>query len=181
MWQRSSVFDELFDVFREFDSVFRRTFQDARTLPEAQRPVAQGSRLLPGLTWETGGVANWSFVPAVEWFTRDKDLVLRAELPGVDPSEVEVILQGRQLTLRGEKKASQETRQEGAVHYREVVHGRFERTFTLPEGIKAEQLKASFTHGVLEVSMPVEGVLPATVKVPVQVEDGGSRKSIKAA
>jgi HSP20 family protein len=180
MWRRNSVFDELFDTFRDFDTVFRRTFHDARALPEGRRELMAGSRLLPGLSW-TGDTSDWSFVPAVEWFTRGKDLVLRAELPGVDPSQVEVVLQGRQLTLRGEKKSAQETQQEGTLHYQEVVHGRFERTFTLPEGIQAEQVKASFTHGVLEISMPAEGVLPSTVKVPVTVDDGGSRKSIKAA
>jgi HSP20 family protein len=157
MWHRTRVFDDLFDVLRD---------------------VRSQTAVTPRQTSEAG---TWSFVPAVEWLTRGKQLVLRAELPGVDPEQVEVIVEGRQLTLRGEKRSAHESEPDAKVYYRELVHGRFERTFTLPEGIKADQVKAVFTQGVLEITMPAEGFVPATSKVTVQVDDGGSRKRIQAA
>src|SRR5262245_30112396 len=137
MWRRSSALHEI-GIIREIDSLFGRSAQDR---------------------------ATW--VPAVDCFTRDKDLVLRAELPGIDPGKVEIQVQGRTLTLRGEKQGTHETA-DGNVHHREIAHGRFERTFTLPQGLNAEQVKASFSNGVLEITMPAEGLSTAR-KVTVEI------------
>ena len=163
MWHRTGSFNDLFDVVRELDAAFRRSDPDAG-----------------GSSTQTGEVGTRSFVPAVEWLRRDKDLVLRAELPGVEPDQVEVIVEGRQLTLRGEKRSAHASDPGAKIHYRETGHGRFERTFTLPEGIKADQVKAVCAQGVLEITMPAEGLVPTSAKVPVEVGDG-SRKAIKAA
>lgn len=185
MWRRANAFDELFDVFREFDSLFRRTYQDQRNLM-ADDPVLIGTGNLPALAAGSRGVApriggvstEWAWAPAVECLTRGKELLLRAELPGVDPANVEVTVNGRQLTLSGEKKTSQET-QERNVHYRETVQGRFSRTFMLPEEVKPDQVKAAFSNGVLEITMPAEGVVKART-VPIEV-GAAQRKSIQAA
>ncbi|MGH9869116.1 MAG: Hsp20/alpha crystallin family protein [Candidatus Polarisedimenticolia bacterium] len=137
MWRRISPFIEL-DIIREIDSLFSGTARDAST-----------------------------FTPAVDCFTRDKELVLRAELPGIDPAKVEINVQGRSLTLRGEKQAAHEAGGND-VHYREIVHGRFERTFTLPQGLNVDQVKATYDNGVLEITMPAEGLSTAR-KVPVEI------------
>ncbi|HET9480537.1 MAG TPA: Hsp20/alpha crystallin family protein [Candidatus Polarisedimenticolia bacterium] len=189
MYRRTSSFDDMFDLLRNFDSLFRRALEEfrplsgemtGRALPPA---IAAGDQVLPAGS-ETGLLPSWgagrtlSFFPAVESFSRDKDLVLRVELPGVSPTDVEVSLTGNQLTIRGEKKAHRET-EEGGVHLQETAHGRFARTFSLPEGIKADQVKASCTNGVLEILLPSEAQQTAR-KVPIEVGDAG-RKSIKAA
>jgi len=151
MWRGISAFDELFDVLSGL---------------RGQAPRDGSSS------------TDRVWAPAVECLTRENDLVLRAELPGVDPAQVEVNVNGRQLTLSGEKKSSQES-QERNVHYRETVQGRFARTFTLPEGVKSEQIKAAFSNGVLEITMPAEGITRART-VPIEVGPA-PRRTIQAA
>jgi HSP20 family protein len=85
---------------------------------------------------------------------RDNTFYLKADLPGIEPQEVELTVEGNQLTLKGERKAEHEAK-EGAYTYREVRYGSFVRTFRLPEGVKAEDVQASYRNGVLDVSIPL--------------------------
>lgn len=117
--------------------------------------------------------------PAVECFTRKNEMVFRAEMPGVDPSDVELTVQGDRLTVRGETKTQHKV-EEADYFFREVDYGRFERTFELPEGVTAEEVKASFKNGVLEVTVPAKS-LPAATKVPIEITPGPKKKTVKAA
>ena len=80
-------------------------------------------------------------------------MFLRAELPGVDPSDLNVSVVGNTLTISGEKKDERET-DDASVYFREASYGKFERSFRFPESVKSDQLKACFENGVLELSMP---------------------------
>ena len=110
-------------------------------------------------------VADWT--PRVETFVKDDKLVVRADLPGVDPKEVDISLEGNVLTVRGERKAEKEE-----ANYREVSYGRFERRVRVPNGTDAEKIAATYTNGVLEVTVPLPK--PVTRKVPVEVATGAS-------
>lgn len=169
MLRRDTSFESLFDVFKDFDDL-RRAFLtewgQVPTLLPAQR------RMLPGVPMKS------QFLPAVEAFTKDKNLVLRAELPGIDPKDVELTIVGDQLILKGEKKEEQKV-EEKDLYFREICRGRFERMFTLPEGVRADQIKAQFVNGVLEVILPAE-TIQAQKKIPIEAPEGG-KKSIKAA
>ena len=90
------------------------------------------------------------FVPAIESFLRDDKLVVRADLPGIDPKQVDLQVEADRLTIRGERKATREDANRG---YREVTYGRFERTVQLPSGIDPDTIKATYKDGVLEVTM----------------------------
>jgi HSP20 family protein len=79
--------------------------------------------------------------------------VLRADLPGMSQKDVKVVLTGDVLTLRGERKR-ETTKSEGTCHRCERVHGAFERTFTLTSPVRADQVKATYRDGVLEVLVP---------------------------
>lgn len=188
MLRRFDPFDRMFDIFGDSDSLFNRTLDELRNLT-AQMP---GARLLPAGSTAPGGAlsppprgamsSGWTsgfFQPAVECFTRDGNFVVRAERPGVEPGEVEVSVAANQLTIRGQKREQRES-DEGNLYFREIAHGRFERNFTLPEGAKTYQVKAAYANGVLEITIPAEGI-PAARKVPIEVSDGTSRKAIKAA
>jgi len=105
------------------------------------------------------------FQPSVDAFRNDKDLVLTLELPGVEPGDIEVNVTGDRLEIRGKRKR----------HSEEV---QFERTFTLPERAKPEDVKASYAHGVLEITIPSASA--EARKVPIQVGEG-QKKEIKAA
>lgn len=118
-----------------------------------------------GDTWRS---SHTGYVPRIESSVKENTFHIKADLPGIDPKDIEVTVEGNRLTLRGERKTEQEG-QEGRYFHREVRYGSFVRTFTIPEGIKAEEVQASYRNGVLELAVP----LPASVlpkKVPVAVE-----------
>ena len=114
--------------------------------------------------WTEEGSAWW---PLVESYTKDGQLILRYDLPGVDPKDVDVSLEGNVLTIRGERRA-----EHGGEGYREVQYGRFERTLTMPEGLDPEKIKARYVNGVLEVTVPAPAA--ATRKVPIEVAHQGA-------
>ena len=102
-------------------------------------------------------------------------MFLRAELPGVEPSDLNVSVMGNTLTISGEKKDERET-DDANVFFREASYGKFERSFRLPQGVKSDQLKACFENGVLELSMPS----PAHAEPrKVQIEVAASPKQEK--
>jgi HSP20 family protein len=93
----------------------------------------------------------WS--PQVEVFERDNELVLRVDLPGLTRDDINIELADDSLTIEGERKNEHEETGEG--YYRsERSYGQFYRRIPMPEGVKAEDAKASFSNGVLEVTMP---------------------------
>ncbi len=158
---------DLFDLFSEFDDAFRSFFAD---------PWGSGRRMLtPGAPGDRPAVRAAAFRPAMEAITRDGNLVLRAELPGVDPSDVEVTLTGNTLVIRGEKKQDL-SREDGAFVLREIARGTFERSFTLPEEAVDGDITANHVNGVLEVTIPMKN-LPASKRIPVGT---GGRKTISS-
>ena len=82
------------------------------------------------------------WMPSVESYTKDNKLVFKAELPGVDPKDLDVSIVDRELVIKGERKAEKDAKEENYI-YREINYGSFERHFVLPEGVKTEELKAS--------------------------------------
>jgi HSP20 family protein len=138
-----SMFRGLDGLHRDIDALFDGVF---------------GSR-------DVAPVTNWT--PRVDTFVKDDKLVVRADLPGVDPKEVDISLEGNVLTVSGERKAEKEE-----ANYREVSYGRFERRVRVPNGTDAEKIAATYTNGVLEVTVPLPK--PVTRKVPIDVTTGTS-------
>ena len=109
-----------------------------------------------------------SYVPQIESAVRDNTLWVKADLPGIDPKEVEVTVEGNRLTLRGQRKAEHEGSEEGYFH-REVQYGTFIRSFTIPEGVKAEDIQAKYHNGVLELSVPLPAAMqPKKVNIAIE-------------
>ena len=94
-----------------------------------------------------------TFSPPVDVEETSDAFVVRADLPGVNEKDVKVNLHGDTLTLRAERKREQ-TSKEGSLHRTERVYGMFERSFTLGSPVRADQVKASYRSGVLEVRVP---------------------------
>jgi HSP20 family protein len=111
--------------------------------------------------------------PPIESFVDGDRLIVRADLPGVDPKDVEVTVTGNILTLKGTRRYEHESKERDFIH-REVSYGSFERSLTLPEGIKAEQVKASYRNGVLELTVPMPQSMAAR-KVPVEIGPGETK------
>jgi HSP20 family protein len=128
--------------------------------------------------WERAGMP-WRLVPTgyapqIDSYRDGTTFRIKADLPGVDPQDVELTVKDNQLTLKGERKAEQEQKNGNRLQ-QEVRYGSFARTFTLPEGVQAEEVQARYHHGVLEVTVQLPAAqLPK--KVPVQIE-GAERQA----
>jgi len=187
MTTRHTLFDEMSELVRQFDTLLERAFGETRLpigrgfrrplLGPARATTELGTgRTLPSTLPETAWTTY--FYPQIECFRREKELVLRAELPGVDPEKIDIDVDGDRLTIRGEKTTKKEVK-ETDYYMQETGYGRFERSFTMPEGVKADQIKADFSNGVLEIRIPYEAKAP-TKKVPIEVK-ATEKKPVKAA
>jgi HSP20 family protein len=105
----------------------------------------------PTATGRNGTVRRW--LPAMDLIETDGHYVLRADLPGLSDEDVNVQLEDNVLTISGERKAEQETKQEG-VYRLERAFGSFARSLTLPEGVDPDAVEAHFDRGVLEIRIP---------------------------
>ena len=117
--------------------------------------------------WEFRDSAAAAWTPPVDIFEQADHIRILAELPGVKPEHVKLSVEGNVLTLSGTKEQVAEERTE-RVHRYERTYGAFERTFTLPATIDANNIKASYEHGVLVVTLPkVEKAKPRQIPVSV--------------
>jgi HSP20 family protein len=99
----------------------------------------------------TQPAASW--LPAAEGWLEDGTYVIQVALPGVDPKDVEMSLMDNILTVKGERKANHDAT--GKDYFvREVEYGTFQRGVTLPEGVDAAQVEATYANGMLEVRVP---------------------------
>jgi len=104
-----------------------------------------------GRVWGEVGRAEWA--PEIEVFERGGQLIVRADLPGLTSNDVKAEITDNALTIHGERKREHKEEREG--WYRsERSYGSFFRSIPLPEGINADEAKASFRDGVLEITMP---------------------------
>lgn len=92
-------------------------------------------------------------MPRVDMIDRATELLIRAELPGIDKEHVHLEVAGDLLTIRGER-AQEETHAEDNVYRAEILRGAFSRTLRLPSGLDTEVAEAAFEKGVLEIHLP---------------------------
>jgi HSP20 family protein len=102
---------------------------------------------------ELQSVTEGSWAPAVDIHESKESIVIDAEVPGVDQKDIKVSITDNILTIQGEKK-QQKTVEEENFHRVERFYGTFSRSFNLPAGVKADQIKASFKDGVLKIILP---------------------------
>lgn len=93
------------------------------------------------------------WLPSLDVAETKGDLVVRAELPGMDPKDIEITLSEGVLTIRGDKKQEKEEREEG-YHLIERSYGSFTRSIRLPKDVQSDKINASFKNGVLKVVLP---------------------------
>ena len=93
------------------------------------------------------------FIPTTDVYARNGSLVVKIDLPGVEPQDIHVKVFEGELTVTGERKAAKEVNEDG-YYRKETTYGFFERHMTVPKGIKESEIKAEYDNGVLEISMP---------------------------
>jgi len=152
--------DHLFDEFQEgwpFGSMRRRA---AHTM---------------GAPFHTMGAPfEWGFrSPVVDFVDRGKSIELKAELPGMDESDIEVHLTDRVLTISGEKKEEHVEGEKDSDYYlSERRYGSFKRSISIPEEVDTDKVEASFKKGVLTVSLPKDVKALKKAK-KIEVKSGG--------
>ena len=108
------------------------------------------------------------WLPQIDVTTRDGQLLVHADLPGLKQEDVKVSVQDGLLSIAGERSDKHEDNRDG-VYRRERSYGSFNRQIALPEGVDPEAIKASFENGVLEVTMPMpKEKAPQGRSIPIQ-------------
>jgi HSP20 family protein len=145
---------ELENMRRDFDELFGRFFGGKARLADGLAGLSQ---------------------PPIETFIEGDKLFVRAEMPGVDPKEIEVSVSGNILTIRAAREQRHEKKERDFLH-QEISYGKMERSLSLPPGTTGEGIQASYRNGILELTVPLPKELSPR-KVPVQVEnDGGGMR-----
>lgn len=127
-WRRSR---ELRPFWRDMDDFMTRFFKDMPMTREGA----------------------WGWVPTVDVTETDGNVMVKAELPGMEPKDIDIDITGDVLTLKGEKKSEEEKKDE-KHYFRERHYGTFQRSFQLPAGVESDKVDASFKNGVLTVNIP---------------------------
>jgi HSP20 family protein len=110
-----------------------------------------------------GGLQGWS--PAVDIFETDNSVVVKAEMPGVDPKDIEARIQDGTLYLKGERKFKNEVKKEN-YHLVERSYGSFTRSFILPTSVDSDNVKAEYKDGVLTLTLrKKEEAKPKIIKI----------------
>jgi HSP20 family protein len=105
------------------------------------------------------------YTPEVESYRKDNDLMFRMAIPGVNPKDVDVTVQGRYIRIKAERQRPADVKEED-WHVRGFSYGRIERTWILPESVDLNKIEANFKNGVLEIRMPAaEKLLPKKIEV----------------
>jgi len=102
---------------------------------------------------DTEGMKYGAWSPAVDIYETETDIVLSAEIPGMDASDVDVEVNENTLTLKGERKMEKDVKEE-SFHRVERAYGAFMRSFTLPSSVDQEKITANYSKGVLEIRIP---------------------------
>lgn len=132
----------------------------------------------PSFRWPTSAIAApdavaWS--PEIDVFEKDHRLVTKVDLPGMKKEDVKVEVTDGHLAISGERKSETEETKDN-VYRCEREYGSFYRAVPLPEGVKIEDVKASFSDGVLEVSVPLPVKSEAKVR-KVEIEEAKATKA----
>ena len=123
-----------------------------------------------GYDWPFGEVTTGAWTPVVDIFEEAGFLRIVAEVPGVKPENVKILVEGNLLTIQGTKEQVAEEKTE-KVHRYERAYGAFERTFTLPATVDAEHIKAKYEMGLLTITLPkVEKAKPREIVVEIPLE-----------
>jgi HSP20 family protein len=148
-------------------------FRDLVTLREKMNRLFEDAVTGRG---EQKDLVTSSWAPAVDIYEDENQLVLTAEVPGIDEKDIEIKLEDNTLSIHGERKMEKETKEEN-YHRIERAYGSFYRSFTLPNYIDQEKIHAEHENGVLKITMSKKAELkPRRVKI---LKPGSEEKTKK--
>jgi len=136
------------DPFRDLQERMNRMFED----------TGRGWR-----SEEPSSTTTWS--PAVDIYETDHEILVQAELPGVDRKDISLHLEKNVLTLKGERRFEKETKQEN-YHRIERAYGGFSRSFAIPATVEEDKIRADYKDGILKIALPKkEQVKPKQIQI----------------
>src|SRR4030088_1954286 len=137
-------------------------FRGASTLQE------QVSRLFSNVLERTGDESSLTaWAPSVDIYETEHELVVKADLPDVDPKDLDIRVENNILTIRGERKFEKKVNEDNYLRV-ERAYGTFSRSFTLANSVNADAIKAEYQNGVLTLTIPKrEEAKPKQIKVNV--------------
>lgn len=125
--------------------------------------------------WFRGRLPMWkrfremeAVSPAVDMIDKKNEILVKAEVPGVEKQDIRISLTDNTLTIKGESKKEKEEKDED-YYYSEISYGSFARTIALPEKVQSDRVKANFKNGILEIHLPKSpGAKAKEIKVDVK-------------
>lgn len=138
---------------------------------ELQRMSREIDRLwdsfLEGRPLRRGEMVEEEWFPSLDLSETKDDYIVKAEVPGIDPKDINITLAKNVLTIEGEKKEEKEKKEE-TYHFRERIRGSFSRSIQLPVEV-GENIKATFKNGILKITLPKsKKVKPKEIKVEAE-------------
>ncbi len=149
-------------------------FDPIRELSSLQREMDDLFKRMFGSTRESGEVSMMTASPLVNSYIKDGMFHMEAELPGVESDKLDVRLDGRDLVISGERRDTKKT-EEANYLLRESHLSSFERRMTLPAGADTDKAHATYTNGLLEVTMPVKTPELSGRKIPIEGRPAGKK------
>ncbi len=138
-------------------------FRDLMTLRDRMNRLFED--VFTSARGEEKDLISGSWTPAVDIYEDENQLVLTAEVPGIDEKDIEIKLEDNTLSIQGERKMEKETKEEN-YHRIERAYGSFYRSFTLPNYIDQDKIQAEHENGILKITMPKKPELkPRKVKI----------------
>jgi len=148
---------ELYSLQNHLSRLFEDSFSSAQT--------GQGDDFLT-----TSG-----FVPPVDVYEDGHSVFIRAEVPGIDPNDLDIKVENNLLTIRGERKWNKEEKEEN-FHRVERRYGSFSRSFTLPNTVNSDEVSATYDNGILELKLGKRAeAKPKQIKVSVGASAEGQK------
>jgi HSP20 family protein len=155
---------------------WEQPFRGATTLQE------QINRVFGDVVGRTGEESNLTpWAPEVDIYETENELVVKADLPDVNPQDLDIRVENNILTIRGERKFDKKVNEDNYLRI-ERSYGSFSRSFSLASSVKSEAIKADYQNGVLTLSIPKrEEAKPKQIKVNVETHVMGTHAMAAAA
>jgi HSP20 family protein len=126
-------------------------FRDLGILQERMNRVFEDAAVRGWKNDEPSATTSWS--PAVDIYETDNEIMVQAELPGIDRKDIALQLENNVLTLKGDRRFEKETNQEN-YHRIERSYGGFSRAFTIPTIVDEDKIRADYRDGILKIALP---------------------------
>jgi HSP20 family protein len=144
---------------------FMNRWDPSRRAMTVQEQLSQVFANLQERTGEESNLTAWA--PAVDIYETENELVIKADLPEVNPQDVDIRVANNILTIRGERKFENKVNEENYLRV-ERAYGSFTRSFSLANSVKSDEIKADYQNGTLTLHVPkAEEAKPKQIKVSV--------------